>query len=125
MKMAVSRPMGTPDDDRARGDVDAAENHRQNAVDVVARLPLRARQKVEQTDFTHGGHAVGEQEHTDEHDGGDGGQRTHEKDRVHQIFSEVFHNFTPYMGKGTKCFAPDFPVRLSYARSLQSVMSPT
>ena len=59
------------DDDRACGDVDAAENHRQNAVNVVARLPLRAREEVQQTDLLHGRNAVGEQKQADQHDRGD------------------------------------------------------
>ena len=59
------------DDDRACGDVDAAEDHRQNAVNVVARLPLRAREEVQQADLLHGRNAVGEQKQADQHDRGD------------------------------------------------------
>ena len=78
------------DDDRARGDVDAADDHRQDAVNVIARPPGRAGEEVEKTDLLHGGQAVGKQEHADQGDCQNGRQRAHEENAVHDVLAQVF-----------------------------------
>ena len=95
------------DNDRTGGDVQAAEDHRQDAVNVVARLPLCTGEEVQQANLLHGRHTVRKQENTDEHHREDGGQCTEEKYNVHQVFPKVFHKSFSYTGTGriaSPCF---------------------
>lgn len=52
------QPMGTPHNDRACGDIDAPQDHGQDAVQVVAGFPGSAKQELEGTDLKNGGQAV-------------------------------------------------------------------
>lgn len=107
MNTAVSRPIGTPITIAPAVMYRAAEDHRQDAVNIVARLPPRACEEVQQANLLHGRHTVRKQENTDEHHRKDGGQCTEEKYHVHQVFPKVFHKSISYTGTGriaSPCF---------------------
>ena len=55
---AVRIPIGTPIEDRARSYINAAEDHRQNTEDIVARLPLFTGQKLEYANLSDGRNSV-------------------------------------------------------------------
>ena len=77
---------GHPHDDGPGGDVDAAEDHGQDAVDVVGGFPVGTQQEVQRPDLEDGGHAVGEQEDADEHHGQDGHAGAEGEDPLHDVF---------------------------------------
>ena len=59
---------GHADEDSPRRDVDAAQDHRQDAEDIVAWLPSGAQQELERADFEQSRHAVCKQEDADQRD---------------------------------------------------------
>ena len=79
------------DDNGAGRDVNAADDHRQDAVDIIARLPGRAGQKVQHADLADGGDAVGKQENADQSYRKNGRKRADKKHAVHHDFEQVFH----------------------------------
>ena len=82
-------------------------------------------EEVQQANLLHGRHTVRKQENTDEHHRKDGGQRTEKKYHVHQVFPKVFHNLSPIQAQGESLRPVLSVCEFAYARSPQSVMSPT
>ena len=68
---------------RARRHVDAAQNHRKNAVDIRAGLPPRAGKEVQHADFAHRRQAVCKQEDADQRHAQHGHARRRQKDDFH------------------------------------------
>ena len=133
-------------DQRAGGDVDGAEDHRQNAVDVVAGPPGGAAEEVKQADLAQSRYGVAKEEHADQNDADDRHAGRHGEHAVHQPlappgekalesaggvhFMGVFaHIHAPCAGRKA---APRFDEYLLHcqsgaayaASSLQSVMAP-
>lgn len=77
---------GHADEDSPRRDVDAAQDHRQDAEDVVAGLPCRAQQELERADLEQGGHTVGKQEDADQRHRQDGHTGAESEHALHNAF---------------------------------------
>ena len=77
------------DNNCACGDVKAADDHRQDAVNVIARTPGRAGQEVEEPNLLHGRDAVGKQENADQGNCEDGSECTDKEHAVHHVFTQV------------------------------------
>ena len=136
------KPDRHTDDDCARRDVEAAEDHRQNTVDVVARLPLSAEQEFKHADFTDGRNTVCKQKHADQNNGKDRYAGCEKKEDMHEklFYVAPLHGLhAPFkLSKLLKTALlaflrkePDLSARLScvlwivsYCSSDQSVVSP-
>jgi hypothetical protein len=69
MNMAVKRPMGTPTSMAPAVDVNAAHDHGEYAVDILARLPGGTQQEFGGPNLKYGRKAVREQENADQRHG--------------------------------------------------------
>ena len=131
---------GHPHHQRAGGDIDGAENHRQNAVDVVSGFPGRTKQEAERSDLRNGRQTVGKQERADQRDRKDGDAGAGRKDDAHGLFSYSGRGQVPHrIDGGAACSFPALCLfihflylnvqargqRGFYSTSFQTVVSPT
>ena len=77
---------GHADEDSPRRDVDAAQDHRQDAEDIVAGLPGGAQQELERADLEQSRHAVRKQEDADQRDRQNGYTGAEGKHHLHDAF---------------------------------------
>ena len=85
-KDSRQNPDRNSNDDRSQRNVQAAQDHRQDAEDVVAGLPCRAQQEFERADLEQGGHAVGKQEDADQCHRQDGHTGAESEHALHNAF---------------------------------------
>ena len=88
---------GHADEDSARRDIDAAQNHRQDAENVVAGLPCRAEQELHRPDLEQGRHAVCKQEDADQRDRQNGYTGAEGKHHLHDAFFQLGGHFFPIL----------------------------
>ena len=91
---SAQQPDGDPEDQRSGSDIDTAEDHREDTVDILSWAPVGTEQEIQRSDLKDRGESVRKQEQTDDDNSEDRSKGCDQKDTAHALFSEFIHRLT-------------------------------
>ena len=103
----AQEPCGHAHDDGAGGHVDAAHDHREDAVDIVGGTPGGAEEEFRKAYLGDGRHAIREEEYADESYREDRNPRGSHEQRLRNAFLEMYVRHAGSLSVGSPGFTPE------------------